>query len=476
VQLSRRSQQKFADFAAKCGTLDQIRDVYQAHGFALAADFRPSQGRARRSVCETAEREIDPRDSSVSERLLAVYVDAIADWGVTAGGWVAPVGADEDPLAPEARAIVRSLQRDGAPIDDEGKLVVQPAPSADVTRKPAGDPSAAQTELADDVDRRAVMVVHGRNEGARRGMFTFLRALGLRPLEWGTLVAGTKKGAPYVGEVLDHAFRKAAAVVVLFTPDDEARLRESLRVASDPTYETDLTPQARPNVLFEAGMALGLHPDRTILVELGRLRPFSDVYGRHVVRLDGTERPLRDIARRLDHAGCDVDTSGDDWADPKQFPKAETEIRSGASPASTTGPTVLRDVEYLNEDARRWIADRDQVLQADLARRSNEMSSSGLLYSGAHLAALASLRRQALQEYRDEMSRKRRRYRDLCDAAPAGVQLSRFALEEGSREILSRWRADVTVPGMSDVADVDDPTDRSREPDLRKFEEEGDGC
>jgi hypothetical protein len=87
-------------------------------------------------------------------------------------------------------------------------------------------------------DRRAVMVVHGRNEDARRAMFDFLRALKLKPLEWSTLISGTGKAAPYVGEVLEHAFERAAGVVVLFTPDDHARLREAFRGANEPDYET----------------------------------------------------------------------------------------------------------------------------------------------------------------------------------------------------------------------------------------------
>jgi Abortive infection C-terminus len=34
------------------------------------------------------------------------------------------VGADEDPLLPSARTLLRSLQRDGAPLDDDAKFVL----------------------------------------------------------------------------------------------------------------------------------------------------------------------------------------------------------------------------------------------------------------------------------------------------------------------------------------------------------------
>jgi Predicted nucleotide-binding protein containing TIR-like domain len=170
------------------------------------------------------------------------------------------------------------------------------------------------------VDPRRVMVVYGRDGEARRAMFDYLRALNLQPGEWGQLIAETEKASPYIGEVLERAFERAAAVVVLFTPDDEAKLRDDLIKPNDPEYERKLTPQARPNVLFEAGMAFGVHPDRTVLVEVGTLRPFSDVFGRHVVRLDGTDGPLRDIARRLKTAGCEVNDGGEDWADPARFP------------------------------------------------------------------------------------------------------------------------------------------------------------
>jgi hypothetical protein len=190
-----------------------------------------------------------------------------------------------------------------------------------ITGAPGSSSSTRGGPDAGSVDPRRVMVVHGRDEPARRAMFDFLRAIGLNPGEWKRLVNETGKAAPYIGEVLDQAFRNAAAVVVLLTPDDDARLRDDLHKKGEPEHETTLTRQARPNVLFEAGMAFGSHPDRTVLVELGTLRPFSDVVGRHSVRLNGTESPLRDLAGRLKAAGCAVDLDGDDWVDPERFPE-----------------------------------------------------------------------------------------------------------------------------------------------------------
>lgn len=162
-------------------------------------------------------------------------------------------------------------------------------------------------------DPRVVFVVHGRNMAARTAMFQFLRAIGLRPREWSQAVADTGKAMPYIGEVLDAAFEKAQAVVVLMTPDDEARLREPYRVPGDPPHETELTPQARPNVIFEAGMAMGRAPDRTVIVEVGEVRPFSDVGGRHVIRMNDSSERRQELAQRLRDAGCDVDLGGTDW-------------------------------------------------------------------------------------------------------------------------------------------------------------------
>jgi predicted nucleotide-binding protein len=89
-------------------------------------------------------------------------------------------------------------------------------------------------------------------------MSDFLRALDVRPLEWEQLVSGTGSASPYVGDVVRRAFDVCQAVVVLMTPDDEARLRPELRDEGEP--EEALTGQPRPNVLLEAGMALAPAP------------------------------------------------------------------------------------------------------------------------------------------------------------------------------------------------------------------------
>jgi len=130
-----------------------------------------------------------------------------------------------------------------------------------------------------NTDHKNVFVVHGRNTKLRDSLFDFLRSIGLKPIEWNQAIAATNKGTPSVEEILDAAFSHAQAVVVLLSGDDEARLEKQFLVDNDEYYEKQLTPQARPNVLFEAGMAMGRNPDRTVLIQIGQLRPWSDIGG-----------------------------------------------------------------------------------------------------------------------------------------------------------------------------------------------------
>ena len=156
-------------------------------------------------------------------------------------------------------------------------------------------------------------MVHGRNKKIRESMFLFLQAINLSPIEWTEAVTMTGSGSPFVGEVLDAAFSGAQAIVVVLTPDDEVRLRDELHEKNEPEKETEIAYQARANVLFEAGMALGRSVDRVILVEIGNPKGFSDIGGRHTIRLDNSLEKRTDLVTRLETAGCEVNRDLADW-------------------------------------------------------------------------------------------------------------------------------------------------------------------
>lgn len=158
-----------------------------------------------------------------------------------------------------------------------------------------------------------VFVVHGRNQSLAQSFFSFLRSIGLRPIEWTQAIKKTKQGSPYVGTILEKAFQDAVSIIVLFTPDDEARLRKQFWKPNEPSTEKTLNPQPRPNVLFEAGMAYGKNPVSTVLVQVGSVKEFSDIAGRHLVHLNNTPVSRKELVVKLENAGCKVDTSGTDW-------------------------------------------------------------------------------------------------------------------------------------------------------------------
>lgn len=167
----------------------------------------------------------------------------------------------------------------------------------------------------------AVFVVHGRDAEARRELSTFLRSLHVDVIEWNKALVLTKKGSPYIGEVIDSGFDHAQAIVVLLTPDDEAKLKDALFRGDDPRFERKLTGQPRQNVLFEAGMAFGKYKETTILVQVGKVRPMSDVSGIHIVHLTGSASSRKQLVAKLKTTGVKVDDSGEDWLTDGDFSK-----------------------------------------------------------------------------------------------------------------------------------------------------------
>jgi predicted nucleotide-binding protein len=174
-------------------------------------------------------------------------------------------------------------------------------------------------------DPKKIWVVYG-NDKLRKDFFSFLRALNLEPIEFSARLTG--KGTPYIGQIVDALSKSARAAVVLFSPDDEARLKAEFRKPNDPLHEEKLTSQPRQNVLFETGLAFGRFGDeRTILVRVGELRPFSDLFGRYEVLLGNDPETRQDLVRRLQRAGCEVSDEGSDWFSVGDFDAGWTKTR-----------------------------------------------------------------------------------------------------------------------------------------------------
>lgn len=169
-------------------------------------------------------------------------------------------------------------------------------------------PAAAATKKGDP---SIVFTIHGRQ---LIGEFhDFLRAIGLKPLEWGQARAKLGKPNPYTWEVVDWALQNAGAIVAFMTPDDEARLKEALWSPTENALEKELMGQPRQNVLFEAGVAYGRNPERTVLLRVGSHRPMSDLAGHHILQLSNAPESRQAVADALKAAGCPVDLTGADW-------------------------------------------------------------------------------------------------------------------------------------------------------------------
>ena len=217
---------------------------------------------------------------------------------------------------------------------------------------------------------RAVMVVYGQDQAANEAIFEWLRAIGLEPREWSELTRATGKASPFIGQVLDTAFQDAQAVVVLFTPDEHVRSRADL-VSSREAWRL----QARPNVLFEAGMTFATHADRRVLVVLGNQDLPSDLAGRHYVRIAGPES-LHELANRLETAGCEVRRGGTQWLNMSRFPVRDGLVFGPPDPpaqAETSAAVFARHIEReLNanvEVAATDLLDRDLPLTGDEVAR-----------------------------------------------------------------------------------------------------------
>ncbi len=84
-------------------------------------------------------------------------------------------------------------------MDPPGSASTPSSPAGDsrAARSPSGRPPSPAVRQASDPSN--VMVVHWQDEEARVATFNWLRVIGLRPMEWSSLVKATGTRSPYIG-------------------------------------------------------------------------------------------------------------------------------------------------------------------------------------------------------------------------------------------------------------------------------------
>ena len=185
-------------------------------------------------------------------------------------------------------------------------------PTAPISKIARSSPKSTRTPRTKE---NTVFVVHGRDSKLRDSMYAFLGALGLKPQEWGHAIRSVRRrgGNPYVNDAVNKIMEQAEAIVVLLSPDDEVQLKRQFLSKSERQTEGKLRAQARPNVIFETGIAIGAHHKKTVIVQIGDVKPFTDIGGMHIHRMNGSDASRNGLAKRLEDLGCTINTDGDHW-------------------------------------------------------------------------------------------------------------------------------------------------------------------
>ncbi|MEZ3155913.1 TIR domain-containing protein [Microbacterium sp. BWR-S6Y] len=233
----------------------------------------------------------DLSDDNASYKALRTNVLEPRSIRLTENGFALPDGSDIDTLERVQRPVV--AMPDPATIDPWA------AASA-----PWGTTPATVSQPAIRRDTSKVFVVHGRDMRPVEVIKQYLLYLGLHVMPWSEAVRLTGESQPHTYDVVRAGMAGAAAIIVIFSPDDLARVKDDFSEAGDP----DRTPQgqARQNVLLEAGMAFAMERKRTIFVKSAPTRDISDVAGFNWVKLDGVWDSRKDLKNRLETAGATV--------------------------------------------------------------------------------------------------------------------------------------------------------------------------
>jgi predicted nucleotide-binding protein len=227
---------------------------------------------------------------ALARRIPTIIVSVAAHTTAEVDGMLKALGS-----ATEGRPYFRAIDKTSFSIE----IFVNAVREALALTKP---PTQAE-KSGSDSNPSNVFICHGRNQQAVEELSRFLRYIGLQPTTFRDVAARMPNRSAV--EIVRRGMAEARAVLVLFTPDEKAQLDPKLHQRGEPSVEQSRC-QARPNVVFEAGVALAIDPEKTQLITMGAVELCSDLQGPQVVRLSNDKISRVDLRARLSHLGCPV--------------------------------------------------------------------------------------------------------------------------------------------------------------------------
>lgn len=160
---------------------------------------------------------------------------------------------------------------------------------------------------------KRAFIIFGRDVGAYEELVKFVSAIGLQQLSFEEVAGRT--ATSFVADIVTQGIREADVIIAFFTPDEQAALFDPLTASYVDSADTSRW-QARPNVIFEAGLASGVSREKTIIVTLGAdVQLFSDLHGIYYVDLAG--RRAKEILRRKIESIVGSLPVDDNWMNPE---------------------------------------------------------------------------------------------------------------------------------------------------------------
>jgi Predicted nucleotide-binding protein containing TIR -like domain len=136
-----------------------------------------------------------------------------------------------------------------------------------------------------------VFLIHGRNTELNQYVLDVLEEIGVKTLTWEQAATGVRGLSPFTLDIVKHALKTSKVVLALMTPDEIVKLK-TLHQEDKDKVDGKIVEQARPNVIFEIGLMMGLaDTDQKIhVISYDQCGSFTDMAGIHYIQFNSSQK------------------------------------------------------------------------------------------------------------------------------------------------------------------------------------------